>query len=58
VTIPQQRPVDAPAIDEIARVLALHSIFARFDPQALRSVAARCSVVAFPAGERIMRQGE
>src|SRR5439155_149488 len=24
----------------------------------LRSVAARCSVVAFPAGERIMRQGE
>ena len=58
MTTQQQRPVDAPAIDEIARVLALHSIFARFDPQALRSVAARCSVVAFPAGERIMRQGE
>ena len=58
MTIPQQRPVDAPAVDEISRVLARHPIFARFDPRALRTVAARCSSVTFPAGETIMRQGE
>ena len=58
MTIPQQRPVDAPAVEEISRVLARHPIFARFDPRALRTVAARCSSVTFPAGETIMRQGE
>jgi CRP-like cAMP-binding protein len=50
--------MEAPAVDEISRVLARHPIFARFDPRALRTVAARCSSVAFPAGETIMRQGE
>ena len=47
-----------PPIEEIARVLARHPIFARFEPRALRTVAARCRSVRFPAGERIMRQGE
>jgi len=58
VNLQQQRPVDASAVDEIARALAVHSIFARFEPQALRTIAARCSFAAFPAGERIMHQGE
>ncbi|MBV9152742.1 MAG: SpoIIE family protein phosphatase [Alphaproteobacteria bacterium] len=48
----------APPIEEIARVLARHPIFARFEPRALRTVAGRCRSVRFPAGERIMRQGE
>src|SRR5207302_9302618 len=43
---------------EIARVLALHPISARFDARALPTVAARCRSVAFPAGEKIMQQGE
>jgi len=39
-------------------VLALHPIFARFDTRALHTVASRCRSVAFPAGEKIMQQGE
>ena len=39
-------------------MLALHPIFARFDTQALQTVASRCRSVAFPAGEKIMQQGE
>ena len=58
MTIPQQRSAESRAVDEIARVLARHPIFARFDPRALRTLAARCSSVAFPAGETIMQQGE
>jgi sigma-B regulation protein RsbU (phosphoserine phosphatase) len=58
VTSRQHRPVDPPPVEEIARVLALHPIFARFDPRALHTVAALCRSVAFPAGEKIMQQGE
>ena len=39
-------------------MLALHPIFARFDTRALHTVASRCRSVAFPAGEKIMQQGE
>jgi len=62
VTSRQQHPTPTPAptptVEEIARVLALHPIFARFDARALHTVAARCRAVAFPAGEKIMQQGE
>jgi len=62
VTSRQQHPTPTPAptptVEEIARVLALHPIFARFDARALHTVAARCRSVAFPAGEKIMQQGE
>ena len=39
-------------------MLAQHPIFARFDPRALHTVASRCRSVVFPAGEKIMQQGE
>jgi serine phosphatase RsbU (regulator of sigma subunit) len=58
VTSRQQRRAPVPPIEEIARVLALHPIFARFDPRALRTVASHCTSVAFPTGETIMQQGE
>src|SRR5437764_626095 len=51
-------PAPTPTVEEIARVLALHPIFAGFDARALHTVAARCRSVAFPAGEKIMQQGE
>jgi serine phosphatase RsbU (regulator of sigma subunit) len=54
----QQRPADAPPVEEIEQVLALHPIFGRFDPPSLRAVAARCGFATFPAGETIMRQGD
>ncbi|TMJ78283.1 MAG: hypothetical protein E6G73_01595, partial [Alphaproteobacteria bacterium] len=55
---PTPTPAPTPTVEEIARVLALHPIFARFDARALHTVAARCRSVAFPAGEKIMQQGE
>jgi sigma-B regulation protein RsbU (phosphoserine phosphatase) len=54
----QQPPADAPPIEEIEQVLALHPIFGRFDPPSLRAVAVRCGFATFPAGATIMRQGE
>ncbi|HYU12510.1 MAG TPA: SpoIIE family protein phosphatase [Stellaceae bacterium] len=53
-----QHPADAPPVEEIEQVLALHPIFGRFDPPSLRAVAARCGFAAFPAGETVMRQGD
>jgi sigma-B regulation protein RsbU (phosphoserine phosphatase) len=55
---PTPTPAPTPAVEEIARVLALHPIFARFDRRALPTVASGCRSVAFPAGEKIMQQGE
>jgi sigma-B regulation protein RsbU (phosphoserine phosphatase) len=46
------------AVEEVARVLALHPIFGRFDPASLAAFAARCAFAAFAAGETIMTQGE
>ncbi len=54
----QLRPADAPPVEEIAQVLALHPIFGRFDPTSLRAVAAHCGFATFPAGDTIMRQGD
>ena len=45
-------------VEERARALALHPIFAQFDKTALTAVAARCAVAAFSAGDVIMRQGD
>src|SRR5207237_5805089 len=58
VSTPQQFPADAPPLDEIVQVLALHPIFGRFDAGSLRAVAARCGFASFPAGATIMHQGE
>ncbi|HEX3881623.1 MAG TPA: SpoIIE family protein phosphatase [Stellaceae bacterium] len=49
---------EAPPVEEIARLLALHPIFDKFDPVSLLAVAARCGFDTFPVGATIMRQGE
>lgn len=49
---------EAPPIGEIARLLAEHPIFDKFDAVTLRAIAGRCGFETFPAGETIMRQGE
>jgi len=51
-------PSTTPPVEEIARVLAQHPLFARFDRASLLAAAARCALAAFPAGVTIMRQGE
>lgn len=48
----------AAPVDEIARILAPHPIFARFDEASLRAVAALCGFATYPAGTTIMREGE
>jgi len=49
---------EAPPVEEIARLLAEHPIFDKFDRESLLAVAARCGFETFPAGQPIMRQGE
>lgn len=47
-----------PGLDEIARILAGHPIFAQLDPATLAAVAAQCEPVRFEAGATLMRQGQ
>ena len=44
--------------EEIARILAPHPIFARFDHNSLLAVAAQFCVVAYRRGDELMREGE
>jgi len=46
------------SVEEITEFLAPHPIFARFDPAALRAVAAQCGLASYPAGETLMREGD
>ncbi len=50
-------PPTVPA-EEIARILAPHPIFARFDSETLLAVAARFRVAAYNCGAELMREGE
>ncbi len=45
-------------VEEIARILAPHPIFARVDRDSLLAVAAQCGLAAYPAGATIMREGD
>ncbi len=45
-------------VEEIARILAPHPIFARVDREALLAVAAHCGFAAYRAGATIMREGD
>jgi serine phosphatase RsbU (regulator of sigma subunit) len=45
-------------VEEIARILAPHPIFARVDRASLLAVAAQCGLATYPAGATIMREGE
>jgi phosphoserine phosphatase RsbU/P len=47
----------APA-EEVARILAPHPIFARFDRPSLLAVAAQCSFATYLTGATVMREGE
>ena len=47
-----------PSVEEIARILALNPIFARFDRTSLIAAARKCGLVSFPAGATILRQGD
>ena len=47
----------APA-EEIARILAPHPVFARFDRDSLLAVAAQCSFATYLAGATVMREGD
>jgi serine phosphatase RsbU (regulator of sigma subunit) len=49
---------EAPPVEEIARLLAEHPIFDKFDQKSLHAVAAQCGFETFAAGARIMREGE
>ena len=42
----------------IARILARHPVFARFDRASLLAVAAQCRFASYPAGATVMREGE
>jgi serine phosphatase RsbU (regulator of sigma subunit) len=44
--------------EEIARILAPHPIFARFDHESLLAVAAQFCVAAYKGGAELMREGE
>jgi sigma-B regulation protein RsbU (phosphoserine phosphatase) len=44
--------------EEIAQILALHPIFARFERASLLAVAEQCGFATFPAGATIMREGD
>jgi len=48
----------APPVEQIARLLAEHPIFDKFDRVSLHAVAAQCGFASFPVGETIMRQGD
>ena len=50
----------SPAVpaEEIARILAPHPIFARFDRESLLAVAAQFRVAAYKGGAELMREGE
>src|SRR5215212_5964878 len=45
-------------VEEIARILAPHPIFARFDRNSLLAVAAQFCVAAYKSGDALMREGE
>jgi sigma-B regulation protein RsbU (phosphoserine phosphatase) len=53
-----QSGVRARSVEEIARILAPHPIFARVDRKSLLAVAAQCGLAAYPAGTTIMREGD
>src|SRR4051794_7198533 len=46
------------SVAEIARILASHPIFARFDREALLAAAAEFGVVCYESGAALMREGE
>ncbi len=46
------------SVEEIARILAPHPIFALVDRESLLAVAAQCALEAYPAGATIMREGD
>jgi serine phosphatase RsbU (regulator of sigma subunit) len=48
----------APPVAEIARILAPHPIFARFDPASLLAVAAQCGFATYREGATLMREGD
>ena len=48
----------ARSVEEIARILAPHPIFARVDRESLLAVAAQCGLATYPAGATIMREGD
>jgi serine phosphatase RsbU (regulator of sigma subunit) len=50
-------PLAAP-VEEIAQILGLHPIFARFDRASLHAVAAQCSFATYPAGATVMCEGD
>ena len=45
-------------VEEIARILAPHPVFARVDRASLLAVAAQCGFAAYPPGATIMREGD
>jgi len=53
-----QSGTPARSVEEIARILAPHPIFARVDRNSLLAVAAQCGLAAYPAGATIMREGD
>jgi phosphoserine phosphatase RsbU/P len=48
----------APPVEEIARILTPHPIFARFDRASVLAVAAQCGFATYPAGAILMREGD
>lgn len=48
----------AVAPEDIAAILSLHPIFARFDPDSLLAVAGECSFATYAADATIMREGD
>jgi len=48
----------ASPVVEIARILAPHPIFARFDRASLLAVAAQCGFATYPEGATLMREGD
>jgi serine phosphatase RsbU (regulator of sigma subunit) len=50
-------PREAPPVKEIARLLAEHPIFNKFDEVTLLAIARRCGFETFPVGTTIMQQG-
>ena len=53
-----QSGTPARSVEEIARILAPHPIFARVDRNSLLAVAAQCGLASYPAGATIMREGD
>jgi phosphoserine phosphatase RsbU/P len=48
----------AASAEDIAQILALHPIFARFDRTSLLAVAAQCRFATYLAGATVMREGD